>query len=349
MSTRAAKWRLAERGKALWWRVALWLGLEALLMHVTPPASLESIVPHVLHLAQFAWKAGVASIFIEEVFHVAVAPSLKDIFREAFLPALEECMGQFTRSMADAIAKKDFTFRAISDETHTVPASAAKAMGDDPALSEVKSLLEASRVTEAITQARTLADADPKYRSALLDALVFSSREEDWIAAEELLSECGESRHYRRLAFRYWGIGKVGEAIALAKDGLVMAEKNPDDWLGLAKFRNSLAYYYAEEDIHEKSREATKLIDLAMKAIKGKGDARLEASFLATRGFVRIVFGKDEAEVMKGLRECEKGRDGGARRDLYFHHAQRAHQRLQELSADTTNRPDPKRGGKRGK
>src|SRR5664279_1565757 len=258
-------------------------------------------------------------------------------------------MAKLTQAVSDSIAKKDLTIRAIGVET-TQPAAVARQMGDDPRLAQVKELLAKNRVRDAIEKARPLAQEDAKYNAALLDALCFSTREEDWQEAEELLKTYGECRHYRRLAFDYWSKGHTAEAIALAEDGLTIALNTPSDWLELARSQNSLAYYYAEAEVHEKAPEATRLIGAAIKAIKGK-DAQLEASFLATRGFVRIVFGKTEAEVMSGLHDCERGRYTGARRDLYFHHSKRAHARLISMNAmhGTTSHQDQKPDEKKKK
>jgi hypothetical protein len=137
-------------------RVVLWWVAQAALELVKAPANLQPYIAHLAHVFQFAWMAGIASVFAEEVFHASIATCINDIASESFVPVLQESMAKLTQAVSDSIAKKDLTIRAIGIET-SQPAVVARQMGDDPRLAQVKELIEKNRFRDAIARARPLA------------------------------------------------------------------------------------------------------------------------------------------------------------------------------------------------
>lgn len=102
--------------------------------------------------------------------------------------------------------------------------------------------------------------------------------------------------------------------------------------------QNSLAYYYADGNRHDREAEARKY---ATEALNEGGPSEIAA--LDTKGFVLICFGKTSSEVMEGVRLCHEAQTKGAPFEFYAKHVKKAESRLEELST-TAVAGDPQGG-----
>ena len=110
--------------------------------------------------------------------------------------------------------------------------------------------------------------------------------------------------------------------------GLKRAEGQPasrEREILVSKFKNSLAYYYAETGTPEYEGRARKYVDEAL-AIRPD-----ETACLDTKAYVKIVYGKDRGEVMEGVTLAEDARRKSMENEFYFKHIEKARRRLASL------------------
>jgi len=193
---------------------------------------------------------------------------------------------------------------------------------------ERRAQVESGRLTEARLGVEKLGR---EHVAAIeyLTLLGLSSSETDWLSSwkEVLEGDIIEPKIFILLAFRFWSVGKTEFAICVAQEGLKRAEeRKADDKASILRFKNSLAYYYAElkrpED-EEKAREFSR------DAYEGREDERP----IDTRGYVLISYGKNVKEILEGVELCEEARRRGIPFSLYHKHIDRAFEKLKELGA----------------
>ncbi len=135
------------------------------------------------------------------------------------------------------------------------------------------------------------AQAEKEIGEALL-----STDPERWKKAEELLPRLNSQEYYLRLAYKFWSVNRLDEAIQLAEKGLAAAPNAP----GIsAQLKNTLAYFYAEKGAVDKKAQAFQYIREAREEFPTNVD------FLETDGCVKIAFGTKE-EAREGLKMCSR-------------------------------------------
>jgi tetratricopeptide (TPR) repeat protein len=179
----------------------------------------------------------------------------------------------------------------------------------DPGLARAHNALASGDVDQALRTLTELSQRNREYDKQLLSALVMSKKPEDWEHAERLLPEFGTPDHYNRLSVAFWTSNDVTKAIALAERGLTLERKGrSEDPIVIAKIKNSLAYYYADAVREDKADDARELVEEAIKISESEKNHTQYAKCLDTRGYVKIVFGTSNEEVLDGVKDCEDAR-----------------------------------------
>lgn len=131
------------------------------------------------------------------------------------------------------------------------------------------------------------------------------------------------------MAYRYWTVGSSDLAVEVAESGKELADTVGDQTL-INKYKNSLAYYYADVGDQTNAVQALRYASEAQKAREG------EAGPLDTLGYVQIVFGSTEEEILEGVMRCEDARRTG-KVPFYLHskHIRKAHERLRIMEKAT--------------
>lgn len=140
------------------------------------------------------------------------------------------------------------------------------------------------------------------------------------------LAEMQPIKQYIFIAYMLWASGDLERAIRVAEAGLDRAQSTGESFETLLRFKNSLAYYYADARISEKEELAR---EYAEEAYRGRPGS---PAVIDTLGYVRIQFGRTREEVLAGMELCELAYKQGY---PYFYekHFKSAGQRLAELEA----------------
>ncbi len=190
---------------------------------------------------------------------------------------------------------------------------------------ERRKQVEEGRISEARMAVEKL-DRKTITNEEYLTLLIFSDNETDWVTAWNEVRETGikEPRLFISLAYKFWFAGNVEFAIRVAEEGLERIE--PDNEKYILRFKNNLAYFYADL---RKPEDEEKARDYIQEARKGCSDANA----IDTEGYVLISYGKSEKEILEGVKLCEEARQKGIEFKLYHRHVTRAYERLKELGA----------------
>ncbi len=129
--------------------------------------------------------------------------------------------------------------------------------------------------------------------------LLLSANPPDWDRAAEYVLRLREPKYYLRLAYKFWTVQQLDTAIRWVEDGLPLAVNSKDSEL-IAKFKNSLAYYYAESGDPKYKDLARNYVAEAVKALPGNVEV------LDTFGCVKIAYGENREEVKEGIDLCYK-------------------------------------------
>lgn len=190
---------------------------------------------------------------------------------------------------------------------------------------EMQRLAKEGRVQEAIEQLPQTKTPDLEQLSEKISLLVLSRDESNWREAVALLEKyppAQKPNFYLSLAFRFWTVGKLEEAITLAERGMTLPG---NDALALSKFRNSLAYYYGEAG---RTDEREVAFQYAQEALNERPN---DPGPMDTMGFLKIVFGETEEEIIEGVELCTQAWKAGGPLELYAKHIQKAATRLEQI------------------
>lgn len=338
-----------DRLKLVWQRVLLpWLG--SVVAHTAEknlkvPHLMEALLPSLAEL--FTWWAilGIASLLALELMKGFASDVMQDT-REHILPDIQATIRasirDLARVLAQCISDKEFFPLEVFSRVPTQPPQPVLS-ATDPKLAEAKRLMEVGRTDEAANILSALAKKDVKYEQELLKVLVYSTKEEHWKAAASLLKKHGSLPDITLLSYKYWAAKNFANAIEYAADGLKVALEQ-DDAVQIARCRNNLAYYLADGEVVDRADEARQLAMDAVNAVKklrkekhARVDDANEARVVATLGYVKITFARDEEELQEGVKLCEEGHERGANLDLLLRHMERARARLVELRRTATN------------
>ena len=256
--------------------------------------------------------------------------------------ALDEGLGSTNKTLEAGLGS---TNKTIEIGLQQVAAALAKAVSDFPkdiwkAFSssqlftgiinsipnpETKKLAKEGRVQEAIEQLPQTQTPDLEQLREKISLLVLSKDEANWREAAALLEKnkpAQKPNFYLGLAFRFWTVGKLDDAIALAERGMALAGNDPH---ALSKFRNSLAYYYADAGRIAKREVAFQYAQEAL------AERPQDPGPIDTMGFLKIVFGQTEQEIVEGVELCTKAWKAGGPLELYAKHIQKAAARLEKI------------------
>lgn len=102
---------------------------------------------------------------------------------------------------------------------------------------------------------------------------------------------------YARLAFLFWQFGQIEKAITISEKGFEIANEG-NDIVKIMKFKNSLAYYYADTGNKKYEDRARSYIEEACK------ENPEDLAKLDTKGYVKIVYGRTKEEIIDGVSLC---------------------------------------------
>jgi hypothetical protein len=94
-----------------------------------------------------------------------------------------------------------------------------------------------------------------------------------------------------------WDFGDTEKAITIAKNGLELARRKGSNNM-INKFKNSLAYYYADSGNSEYEEQAMSYIADVI------SERSADPTVIDTKGYVKIQFGKTKEEILEGLQLC---------------------------------------------
>jgi len=322
-------------GFALFKKFAVWVGLPAIItiaaqhLHESAPHFAPAVVPFVEEFAKAAVAIGIGAIFADEIVAKTLIPSLRRTVEEVVLPAFREEMKRVQEVLGQAIGETGSVLRQEIGIRWPVTEPAAQQLGEDPQMGQVKEALLRGSHGEALRLAEELAARDARYEVHVLTILIFSPEPAGRERAFSLLDRVGEPRHFLALAYSFWQASDEARAIAVAERGLQKAEAltTGDREKAVSIFKNSLAYYYADGQKTDKAALARRYADEATVYAQSFETTRV-ASYLATRGYVKITFETTKVGIEDGVKDCEDARRAGARQDLYFRHLARAQERL---------------------
>jgi hypothetical protein len=311
--------------------------LAALQHHPLPYPWVMDLLPEIQKLAYIGFSAGLIWMFVEH--HLE---NIEGKLPEKIEPFLQRLSKDLRKGIAQGLGATNSAIRsgfqdvalAMAKEFRGVSGDFLKGLSNPQLFSkvlaaindpELEDLAKKGKVPEAIarldkTQAQDIA-AELQKKVSLL---ILSKDEKDWREALAIIENnkpAQKADFFLTLAFRFWAAQKLDEAISLAERGMTLTT----DPAALTKFKNSLAYYYADAGRTDKREVA---IEYAESASQERGDA----TTLDTLGFVKIVYGTTEEEVMAGVNLCTKAwQQMGGPFELYSKHIRRATLRLEEL------------------
>lgn len=131
---------------------------------------------------------------------------------------------------------------------------------------------------------------------------------------------------YTRLAFLFWNFSEIEKAIEVDEKGLEVA-KSKGDKETTNKFKNSLAYFYADTGKEDYENLARLYIEEAYK------DQPKNLNRIDTKGYVKIVYGKTKEEIFEGMDLCLQAykEDTEHFKITYEKHIKKATERLSAL------------------
>jgi len=273
-------------------------------------------------LAYWFFLVALASFILEQVLQETVMGvfrtgfnNLNGIF-EAGLSTLREMVHGQLQDIKNTIGLTNTTTEETVNEVKA----------KDPGVGD---LLADGKIEEAIQILEKKAQNDPSKKADLVPVLLISKSLTDWDRAWTILQEIEKNlktaRQRANLSYIYWSIDSFDKAIEIAESALHLVESAPpskEQGELIGKFKNSLAYYYADTGRSHYEELARKYTEAA--CATRPGDVRP----LDTKGYVKIVYGKDKQEVLEGIKLCEDARRGGTSENFYFKHIEKARRRL---------------------
>ena len=329
-------------------RIPRWLkavcGFAALLAGLSYLESLKNyplrqyiseLIPHIIWVASAGILGAILIWIAEELVERNIVPLIRDGFeglKENLRTAIKTPVDGITETLRDGFSRIAST---VAEEVHRFPQTWDQlfrgkliAQVTDP---QARELAKEGRIGDAITSLDETVKDQRKIQEQVA-LYVLSSEEKDWSTALELIRqhEIRVPGFYVTLAFRYWSIGKLQQAIEIAKRALAIALEAGDEEQA-ARAKNSLAYYLAETDDVAYENAARQYIAEAKKM-------RQSAAVLDTEGYVKITFGRSREEIMEGVKISERAREMGAPFEAFANHINKANQRLKKLEQE--NPPD---------
>lgn len=298
------------------------------------PHYLSAFLPSIIEFANFAVYAGVASVFLEEVLHSTVMP--------AFCCEMREIRNALTL----AIDGKEFVFNSVTESQEKMLLKIDEKAMEYSLRNNSIELSNTAKEKELIINARKsiqnvdydnaiglfeeIVKTNKHYYGELISALLASEKTYNLEKAKELLESYGEPYHYIGISFSYWQKRNIEMAISILEKGF---DRFKDNELNnsaslMASYKNSLAYYYADEGLVENAQKAFTYAEEALQIRKDEDcNSREYANALDTLGLVKITFGTNE-DIREGLDMCDDARRAGVEEYLYFCHVELAQSRL---------------------
>ena len=242
-----------------------------------------------------------------------------EALEKAFTPVIEKTLDgfgeRFGQRFSSGVDRMDTTVKA--------------GFGDLAAafVSEIGKFPEKFAQQQMSKQLPSTGGATPNDPTKEIAELLKTTDESAWAKARDLLQKYAikDSHLYLPLALRYWSVGNFGAAISVAESGLAVTAQN-DKKL----YKNTLAYYYAENEERSKEQLARQY---ASEARSERNDA---PATLDTDGYVRISFASTVTEVKDGLSLCQQAFQQDYAPDMYFRACKKAERKIAELE------PEPK-------
>lgn len=242
------------------------------------------------------------------------------LFTNSMTTAISGCLDALTRALAEEVGRLPESWKSLVDT------KAMEDLADTVKHPELKELIKLGKIEEAVEKLDKLYKQQPTLKEDIA-VLILSKKEKDWDKALAILDEqqLGESKYHITLANRYWSVKQIDRAIAVAEKGLDLSLELNQDGSMVAKFKNSLAYYYAETANPEYE-------ELARQYANDACEARpTEPKPLDTRGYVLIVYGKTREEILEGVDLCHQALSMGLSFAFYTKNVTRASERLKNL------------------
>lgn len=320
------------------------LVLETIIDH-TPKTGVQEatltvfLLPHLHLLKEFCFYSGLIGVALLMIEHLLkegpIFDELEKVLRNVIPLANSSKYDNHANAslLYEQLLKENIKLKWLSTDLST---------DKNDELQKAKNELASGNVSDAIQRLDTLSKVHPEYKSDLLTALIASTELKDWERAETLLEEHGKPIDYTRLAYKRWANGNMEKAALLAQkaydSALALPKTNPTTKTVFAKTQNNLAYFSADIHYNDKSLKdkAAEIIRLAedgailAKELEGE-ESKLYAQHLDTRGYTKIVFGKDKKDVYDGIADCELARKRGTDEAFYLKHTSRALERLKVL------------------
>lgn len=280
---------------------------------------------------------GFAAIVVNELVEKTVAelvlPMIGKAIREQGTPYFDGKFLELTTAIKDGLGNKPIVIQRTGDPAleeimdQRVESKLKIDSRDDEDLRKAKDALASKDFPKAIGILDSLVQKSPKYTGHLITALVMSGTPADRARAEPLLQSHGDSDQYQKLAYLFWKDRDTPKAIRVAEEGLKKAIERKES---LSALRNSLAYYYADGMVLDKSKLALEYARHEEQERKKEDpNSILYAAALDTLGFVKIQFGKTEKAVEEGLDACTRAQKiAGMFYPLFFKHVSAAERRL---------------------
>jgi tetratricopeptide (TPR) repeat protein len=247
----------------------------------TMDLGLPPFVKFVLHEIGEAGKFGLAVLAGVYVLREVMEKQLKDAGK-----TLGETLGKIATNVDGGLSQLNINvvagLRELKFDVH---------LGRSWSPAEADQALR-QKIAETVPSRDSAQAQDEK---AIGEALL-STDPERWKKAEELLLRLNSQEYYLRLAYKFWSVNRLDEAIQLAEKGLAAA---PNAAGITAQLKNSLAYYYAEARRVDRKDQAFALIREAREEVPENID------FLETAGCVRIAFGSRE-DAIEGVKMCAR-------------------------------------------
>lgn len=287
-------------------------------------------LPHLLLFAIAVIIAGISLWILEAVIREQFSPLISKGFSE-MASSIRSAMTEGLDTLKEGLSKGfSGLTTAVAIEVRQFPQS-WKVLSDANVLAQLEATVKTPEVKELVAAGR-IGDAVAKLDDLLLKeheeeiaVLLLSEDRKGWERAAELLKDpkAQNPKYFLTLAYRFWSVGQTDKAIEIAEKGLPLAVNA--DPPSVLRFKNSLAYYYAETDRPQYEELARQY---AREAREARPD---DVAAIDTEGYVKISFAKTRREVEEGVALSEEARRRGAPFEAYAKDVAKASRRLESL------------------
>ena len=288
------------------------LACLTLLEKVEVGEPIKTFVAPFIHHLLIAVQGLIIGGFLLYVFEELLAEKFGPIMRDGFDSIGKSLAGKMVGqgSIGEELSK---SLREVSE--HLTPG--------------INRLVQEGRIEEAVAKVQSVALDAPSRGEEEIAILLHSSDPKDWERVLDIANSLHlTTRSFLTVAYRFWNAGNLARAIGVAEEGLSNenGRQEPDPIL-LAKFKNSIAYYYADANRFDKADVARQY------AMEAHSQRSHEPASMDTLGYVLITFGTAD-EVRKGLDLCFEAWKAGTSIDVFDANVNKAKRRLIALDSD---------------